>query len=118
MLCYMDLSARNLFKEINNLRKQEGTLQLIQRAVNENPHFVIVCLTLLIVAGEFVGQPVALRRGSQHEGEAHEERSILGQRTVSLCHITRLTGEICAAAGGVTHTDPLSWRQKFTFEFK
>lgn len=76
--------------------------------MHDNPHFAVVCLTLLFVAAELVGQPVALRRGGQHEGEAHKERRVLGQRTVSLCHIAGLTGEIGAAAGGVAHTDPLS----------
>lgn len=79
--------------------------------MNDYSHLVVVHLTLaiiLLVAAELVGQPVALRRGGQHEGKAHEERRVLGPRAVSLCHVTGRTGEISAAAGGVTHTDPLS----------
>lgn len=63
-------------------------------------------LTLLTVACEHVDEPVALRRGGQHEGEAHEEGRVLGQRAVSLCHISGLTRGI--RAGGVTHSDPLT----------
>lgn len=65
-------------------------------------------LTLLFITAELVGQSVALRRGSKHEGEAHEERCILGQWAMSLCHITGLTGEVGAAARGVAHAGPLS----------
>lgn len=73
-------------------------------------------LTLLFVAGELVGQPVALGRGSQHEGEAHEERRVVGQRAVSGGHVASLGGEVGAAAGGVAHADALTCRQKRTSE--
>lgn len=95
------------------LKEAGRKLQHAAVSVHYNPHFVVVCLTLLIITDGPVGQPVDLRRGSQHKGEAHKERRVLGQRTVSVCHITRLTGEICAAARGVAYTDTLSWRQKY-----
>lgn len=65
-------------------------------------------LTFLLVAAEPVGQPVALGRGRQHEGEAHEERCILGQRAVGVGHLAGLSGEVSAAAGGVAHAQALS----------
>lgn len=83
-------------------------LQSLKCCVHDHRHFVTICLTLLFVAGDLVGEPVALGRGGQHEGEAHEERRVLGQRAMSLCHVARPTGEIRAAARGVAHTDPLT----------
>lgn len=64
--------------------------------------------TFLLVAAQPVGQPVALGRDRQHEGEAHEERCILGQRAVGVGHLAGLSGEVGAAAGGVAHTQALS----------
>lgn len=67
--------------------------------------------TFLFVAAELVAQPVALRRGRHHEGEAHEQRCILGQRPVSLHHVTGMIRKVGAAAGGVAQAHPLlSWR--------
>lgn len=73
-----------------------------------------ICLTLLILARELVGQAVGLRRGGQHESEAHKEGRVLGQRTVRLFHVPRLTRDIGATARGIAHTDPLSWGHKHT----
>lgn len=67
-----------------------------------------VSLRTFLFVAELVAQAVALGRRRHHEGEAHEERCILGQRAVSLHHITGLIGQICSAAGGVAQADPLS----------
>ena len=67
--------------------------------------------TFLFVAAKLVVQPVALRRRSHHEGEAHEQRCILGQRPVSL-YITGPIRKLCSTAGGVAQADPLlSWER-------
>lgn len=71
-------------------------------------------LTVLVVAGGPVGQPVDLGGGRQHEGEAHEQGGVLGQRAVGLRRLAGRGGEVRAAAGGVAHADPLSCRAETT----
>lgn len=65
-------------------------------------------LTFLLVAAQPVGQPVAAGRDGQHEGEAHEERCIVGQRSVGVGHLAGLSRKVGAAAGGVAHGGALS----------
>lgn len=61
-----------------------------RRSQEPIPHAALTLrLTLLlVVARELVGQTVHLGRGRQHEGEAHEQGSVLGQGAVGLCQIT------------------------------
>lgn len=61
-----------------------------------------------MVPGDLVAHAVALRRGRQHEGEAHKEARALRQRPVSLGHVTRGTGEVGAAARRVAPPGPRS----------
>lgn len=93
-------------------KKKSESLSSRSRLEEVAPRLVAVRLTLLFVAAELVGQPVALGRGGQHEGEAHEERGVLGQRAVSLRHVAGLTRKIRAAAGRVANAEPLSCVRK------
>ena len=71
-------------------------------------------LTIVVVAGQLVGEAVRVGGGGQHEGEPQKEGGVLGQGPVRPLHVPGAGRQVGAAARRVAHANALSCKKKGT----